>query len=129
MSDFGDFQEGADKDQDEKEEDGKVFDPENLDFGFDRADFEGLKRAIWSSGVDVDEEAAEAARMTAMGGEGGHRGTGGDDEAELDDQDIAQLDQMMRKLQAVREAGDGMPEEQRRRMAARAVGEVMKDLS
>lgn len=77
MSDFGDFQEGADKDQDEKEEDGKVFDPENLDFGFDRADFEGLKRAIWSSGVDVDEEAAEAARMTAMGGEGGHRGTGG----------------------------------------------------
>lgn len=35
----------------------------------------------------------------------------------------------MRKLQAVREAGDGMPEEQRRRMAARAVGEVMKDLS
>jgi hypothetical protein len=34
---------------------------------------------------------------------------------------------MMRKLQAAREAGQAMGEAQRRRMAARAVEEVMKD--
>ena len=31
-------------------------DPESLDFGFDKADFEGLKRAIWSAGQDTEED-------------------------------------------------------------------------
>jgi hypothetical protein len=35
---------------------------------------------------------------------------------------------MMRKLQATREAGEGLTPEQRRRMAARAVEEVMREL-
>jgi hypothetical protein len=35
---------------------------------------------------------------------------------------------MMMKLQAVKDASAGLPEEQRKRMAARAVGEVMKEL-
>lgn len=35
---------------------------------------------------------------------------------------------MMGKLMAVREMGEGMPEAERRRMARRAVGEVMKEL-
>ncbi|KAJ3550921.1 hypothetical protein NPX13_g11448 [Xylaria arbuscula] len=30
-------------------------DPESLDFGFDREDFEGLKRAIWNAGKDDGE--------------------------------------------------------------------------
>ena len=50
------------------------------------------------------------------------------DEEALDDGDVAKVERMMRKLQAVREAGEGMPEEQRRRMAAMAVKEVMKEL-
>lgn len=47
---------------------------------------------------------------------------------ELDDDDIVKVENMMRKLQAVREAGEGMGEAQRRRLAARAVEEVMKEL-
>ena len=34
----------------------------------------------------------------------------------------------MGRLLAVKEAGEGMPEAERRRMARRAVGEVMKEL-
>ena len=45
---------------------------------------------------------------------------------DLDDASIQQVEAAMRKLQAVRELGVGMPENQRRRMAARAVGEVMR---
>jgi hypothetical protein len=75
------------------------FDPEKLDFGFDREDFLGLRKAIWSGGGDGDGE-----------------------------EDVQQLERMMMKLQAVRDASAGLPEEQRKRMAARAVGEVMKEL-
>lgn len=35
---------------------------------------------------------------------------------------------MMLKLSAVRDMAAGLPEDQRRRMAARAVGEVMREL-
>lgn len=35
---------------------------------------------------------------------------------------------MMGRLLAVREAGEGMPEAERRRMAKRAVGDVMREL-
>lgn len=48
--------------------------------------------------------------------------------SELDDEDVEKVERMMRRLQAVREAGEGLGYEQRRRMAARAVGEVMKEL-
>lgn len=47
---------------------------------------------------------------------------------ELGDDDIKKVEQMMRKLQAVRDMSAGLPEEQRKRVAARAVGEVMRDL-
>ena len=73
-----------------------------------------MKQAIWEAG-QVDE------------GEGSDSKKKGQDE-DLDDEEIARMDMMMRKLQAVREAGEGMPEEQRKRMAARAVQEVMKEL-
>ncbi|KAK4040012.1 alpha and gamma adaptin binding protein p34-domain-containing protein [Parachaetomium inaequale] len=88
------------------EDEDDEFDPEKLDFGFDREDFLGLKRAIWS---------------------GGEKG-GDDEDEEVGEEDVQKLERMMMKLQAVRDASAGMPEEQRKRMAARAVGEVMKEL-
>lgn len=70
-----------------------------------REDFEGLRKAIW--------EAKE--------------GGGGDEEME-DEEDVKKLERAMLKLQAVRDRGVGMTEEQRKRMAKQAVGEVMKEL-
>lgn len=78
-------------------------DPESLEFGFDREDFAGLRQAIWSSGREED----------------------GEEETE---DDVQKLEGMMRKLLAVRDMSAGLPEEQRKRMAKKAVGEVMKEL-
>lgn len=121
---------GTDADDD----DGTDLDPENLDFGFDREDFEGLKKAIWE------------ARAEREGDDGGSQGIGSkpgepdpaapsqarnaDEEGggELGDEDIQKVEQMMRKLQAVKDMSAGLPEDQRKRMAAKAVGEVMRDL-
>ena len=87
-------------------EDGEL-DPESLEFGFDREDLAGLRKAIWKGGSDSDEE---------------------EDDEELGDDDVQKLERMMHKLQAVRDMTSGMPEEQRKRMAKRAVDEVMKEL-
>lgn len=70
-----------------------------------REDSEGLRKAIW--------EAKE--------------GGDGDEEME-DEEDVKKLERAMLKLQAVRDRGVGMTEEQRKRMAKQAVGEVMKEL-
>ena len=51
-----------------------------------------------------------------------------DEREALEDDDVARVERMMRKLQAAREAGQGMNEAQRKKMAARAVAEVMRDL-
>lgn len=59
---------------------------------------------------------------------------GPDDPESLDfglgaaDDEVAKLERVMRRLQAVREAGTGMGEAQRRKMAARAVAEAMREL-
>ncbi|KLU91084.1 hypothetical protein MAPG_09607 [Magnaporthiopsis poae ATCC 64411] len=122
-------------------------DPASLDFGFDKADFEGLRRAIWSSGVEVDDGAggssttkpsssgqdtattvAAAAAVVAETEDAGSGNKEGDGEDSLGQEDVEKVEAMMRKLLAVREMGAGMPEEQRRRLAARAVGEVMREL-
>lgn len=121
---------GTDRGADD--EDGTDLDPENLDFGFDREDFEGLKKAIWE------------ARVEREGDDGGNQAIGGkpsdldqasaqakkpdDGGDELGDEDIQKVEQMMRKLQAVKDMSAGLPEDQRKRMAAKAVGEVMKEL-
>lgn len=102
-------------------------DPENLDFGFDREDFEGLKMAIWEARMereDQDDGAQPRAKKPTPSGKGG----ADEEDGELDDGDVQQIEQMMRKLQAVRDMSAGLPEDQKKRMAARAVGEVMKDL-
>ncbi|EEY20421.1 conserved hypothetical protein [Verticillium alfalfae VaMs.102] len=97
-------------------EDGRD-DPESLDFGVDRADFEGLRQAIW--GLDTEPRAE---------GDGEARGSGAQAEPLDEAAEVEKLESMMRKLQAVRDMSAGLPEEQRKKMAAKAVNEVMKDL-
>ena len=95
-------------------------DPESLDFGFDKADFEGLRQAIWNQ--------APASKDSSGGGAGGAGAQAGDEvEEALDDEEIQKVERMMRKLQAARDMSAGLSEEQRKRVAARAVGEVMKE--
>ncbi|KAG9498538.1 hypothetical protein J7337_009345 [Fusarium musae] len=118
-SEFGDFETSSAK----ADEDDKDLDPQKMGFGFDKSDFEGLRRAIWESSQDVEEPSESSKAETSK--EGASGGVGLED---LDEDDIAKIEKMMRKLQAVREAGEGMGEEQRKRMAARAVEEVMRDL-
>ena len=46
----------------------------------------------------------------------------------IDEDEVQKLEGMMRKLQGVRDMSAGLPEDQRKRMAAKAVSEVMKEL-
>ncbi|KAK2060591.1 hypothetical protein LY76DRAFT_644597 [Colletotrichum caudatum] len=131
----------ADGDGDEEASD---FDPESLDFGFDKSDFEGLKKAIWNLEQEQqpdadqadddkeDEEKKGAAREALASYEteetAGESRDGDDEDEELDGDEVEKIERMMRKLQAVRDMSAGLPEEQRRRMAKKAVGEVMKEL-
>ncbi|KAG5916595.1 hypothetical protein E4U42_007590 [Claviceps africana] len=101
-TDAQDPPDAADLDGDDERDN---LDPEDLGFGFDPADVEDLKGALWSA--DAQD---------------------GEDEAQPAEDEVARMEDMMRKLQAVREAGEGLPEAQRRRMAARAVKEVMREL-
>ncbi|KAL7967952.1 alpha and gamma adaptin binding protein p34 domain-containing protein [Trichoderma sp. SZMC 28014] len=129
---LSDFDE-AHSDQAEGAED---FDPESLDFGVDRSDFEGLRMAIWETShrETGDPETADMAKDTlgqpkALDMVGGSAAADNKDEdGELGDEDIAKVEKMMRKLQAAKEMGEGMSEAQRKRLAARAVEEVMREL-
>lgn len=100
-------------------------DPENLDFGFDRRDFEGLRHAIWSAGQYDDEEDSTPGEPNKPSDGKETRNSEGES---LDDEEVQKLEGMMRKLQGVRDMSAGLPEDQRKRMAAKAVSEVMKDL-
>ncbi|KAG6127864.1 hypothetical protein E4U38_006027 [Claviceps purpurea] len=116
LSDFGDF-EGGGGSEDKKDH----LDPDSLDFGFDPTDIENLKKAIF----EADGQADGAVEGDAAPQKDGTSG----EKTEKDKNDeMTKMEDMMRKLQAVREAGEGLPEAQRRRMAARAVQEVMKEL-
>ncbi|KAI3335737.1 hypothetical protein F4824DRAFT_142961 [Ustulina deusta] len=101
-------------------------DPESLDFGFDRDDFEGLKRAIWNAGKEDGEDFTEGETSTATV-DGGER-TLDETEESLDDEDVQKMERLMAKLQVVRDTNAGLPEDQRKRAAAKAVAEVMKEL-
>ncbi|KAI0513297.1 hypothetical protein F5B22DRAFT_637238 [Xylaria bambusicola] len=92
-------------------------DPESLDFGFDREDFEGLRRAIWSSGKEDGESSID-----------GEKKAPDDAEDPIDDEDVQKMERLMAKLQAVRDSNAGLPEDQRKRAAAKAVAEVMKEI-
>ena len=158
-SDFGDFEQGptttaggADSSLSSKnpgsdalDKDDPDLDPESLDFGFDREDFAGLRRAIWNAGRDDDDDDHDNAELPgpdpgASGGEKGAStgearqkspappGTLDNDDEKLDEDEVQKLESMMLKLQAVRDMSAGLPEDQRKRMAAKAVGEVMREL-
>ncbi|KAK8029660.1 hypothetical protein PG993_010951 [Apiospora rasikravindrae] len=130
-SDFGDFEAALDGDDDDSKD--TDLDPESLDFGFDREDFQGLKKAIFSAG-ETDEDGEDfmngeppgQQKTKKEGPDNADTSREGDDK--LDDAEVQKLEGMMRKLQAVRDMSAGLPEDQRKRMAAKAVGEVMKDL-
>ncbi|KAK0727849.1 alpha and gamma adaptin binding protein p34-domain-containing protein [Lasiosphaeria miniovina] len=126
---------GRREDTDEDDES----DPDKLDFGFDREDFVGLRKAILAGGGDGDSGDDEALVIpeTSSGGAAVEKasptdvkdeGKEGDGDEKLGDEDVQKLERMMRKLQAVRGMSAGMPEEQRKRMAKKAVTEVMKEL-
>ncbi|KAL6879130.1 hypothetical protein J3F83DRAFT_725182 [Trichoderma novae-zelandiae] len=123
------------------DDDGADFDPESLSFGVDRSDFEGLRMAIWNSTARPDTgnndstsaEQAEADRSQVSDASAGSAAAAADRDGEaqdrdLDDEDVAKVEKMMRKLQAAREMGEGLSEAQRKRLAARAVEEVMREL-
>lgn len=122
----------------DKSDDAEDFDPESLDFGVDRSDFEGLRMAIWETSRletgDADNalsKQAETDVSKAADVKAGPAADTNDGEAldrDLDDEDVAKVEKMMRKLQAAREMGEGMSEAQRKRLAARAVEEVMREL-
>ncbi|OAA37574.1 alpha-/gamma-adaptin-binding protein p34 [Beauveria brongniartii RCEF 3172] len=87
-----------------------ALDPENMDFGLGEADLETLKNAIFANQgpeQDLQEDRKEE---------------------DIGDEDVAKVQAMMSKLQAAREAGETMSETQRRKMAAKAVEEVMREL-
>ncbi|KAH8161274.1 hypothetical protein CIB48_g6977 [Xylaria polymorpha] len=111
------------RDEASKDPDGIGLDPEELDFGFDREDFEGLKRAIWSAGKDDDGEDF----MDGDSSTESKKKTEGEEDESLDDEDIQKMERMMAKLQAVRDTNAGLPEDQRKRAAAKAVAEVMRE--
>ncbi|KAL7795313.1 hypothetical protein V8C37DRAFT_414717 [Trichoderma ceciliae] len=135
LSDFGET-------ASDKPDDAEDFDPESLDFGVDRSDFEGLRMAIWKTGRlgagetdDTSPEKAKAYQPKAADlAAGSTEGSTADikedqaDDRELDEEGVAKVEKMMRKLQATREMGEGMSEAQRKRLAARAVEEVMREL-
>jgi hypothetical protein len=79
-------------------------------------------------GLGITGDDADALRAAILG----TPRTGGDIRAEDDDvgdsSDVDKVERMMQRLLAAREAGQGMGEEQRRRLAARAVAEVMREL-
>ena len=114
---FGSFQDilGEGNDYDDINFD----DPESVDFGFDRDDFAGLRQAIWQQSTAEREEDVD----------GDGDGDGDDDNNKDDGTDQAALmESMMRKLQAARLQSELLPPAQRRALAARVVGEVMKEI-
>lgn len=57
-----------------------------------------------------------------------HGSAGGDEEREEDDEDVEALEVMMKKMVAIKEMGQGMEEAERKRFAAKAVNDLMKNL-
>ena len=119
----------GDADTDDENENWEL-DPRTLGFGFDREDFVGLRQAIYSGGSRVDDDDDDNNGKEEEKEKKGQNGDGEEEEEQLGEEDVEKLGRMMLKLQAVRDnmTTAGMPEEQRRRMAKRAVEEVMKEL-
>ncbi|KAI1103497.1 hypothetical protein F4804DRAFT_309972 [Jackrogersella minutella] len=122
-SDFEDFEAelgiGKDAEADVKDKNGPDLDPESLDFGFDYEDFAGLKQAIWNAGQENNEDFLDGEPSTESNSK---------NDEELNNEEIQKIERMMVKLQAVRDTSAALPEEQRKKVAAKAVAEVMNEL-
>ena len=93
----------------------------------------GLRRAILNAGHDDDndDDDDDDEVLNASSSRDNNKGTstgGPKDEEKLDEDEVQKLEGMVLKLQAVRDMSAGLPEDQRKRMAAKAVGEVMREL-
>ncbi|KNG46662.1 sm-like ribonucleoprotein [Stemphylium lycopersici] len=101
---------------------------------------EALEAAEWesSAGLDFGEDedgfensfAAEEAEMNMelFGMKDALAGYDGDEERETEEKDVEDLEVMMRKMAAIKEMGEGMGEAERKRFAAKAVNDLLKDL-
>ncbi|CAO2655202.1 Nn.00g102660.m01.CDS01 [Neocucurbitaria sp. VM-36] len=101
---------------------------------------EALETCDWESGgapdFDENEEgfegtfAAEEAEMNMelFGMKDALHGFGNDEEKEGEDLDVEELEVMMRKMVAIKEMGEGMEDAERKRFAAKAVNDLLKDL-
>ncbi|KAF2126454.1 hypothetical protein P153DRAFT_297908 [Dothidotthia symphoricarpi CBS 119687] len=89
-----------------------------LDFGDEEEGFEGSFAA---------EEAEMNMELFGMKDalHGLDNGDGGDEAGE---DDVEELEAMMRKMVAIKEMGEGMEEAERKRFAAKAINDLMKDL-
>ena len=96
----------------------------SLDFGYDKSDFEGLRQAIWQQQTkEVEGEDTKGIGETEDNKDDDKK----DDDNKDEDEDVV-VEQLIQKLQAARMQGELLPPAQRRAMAARVVGEVMKDI-
>ena len=77
--------------------------------------------------VVEDRENSEGEKWSQMIREG-EDGSGDKPGEGQDDEDVEDLSRFLTRLQAVRETGKGLPEEERKKLAARTVMEVMKGL-
>ncbi|TQV94847.1 alpha and gamma adaptin binding protein p34 [Cordyceps javanica] len=101
------------------DDDKALLGPDDMDFGLDRAaDLETLKKALFANSQEQQQQQQQ----------GYYNDGEEEEEQDIDEQDVAKVEAMMRKLQAAREAGETMGEAQRRKMAAKAVEEVMRQL-
>ncbi|EGO61336.1 hypothetical protein NEUTE1DRAFT_58596 [Neurospora tetrasperma FGSC 2508] len=76
-------------------------------------------------------ESAAVATDAAKAGPSAESGSGADkveEEEEIGEEDVEKIAKMMLKLQAVRDMSGTVPEEQRRKLALKAVEEVMREL-
>ncbi|KAL0466904.1 alpha and gamma adaptin binding protein p34 domain-containing protein [Neurospora intermedia] len=78
-------------------------------------------------------ESASVATDVAKAGPSAESGSGADkvkeeEEEEIGEEDVEKIAKMMLKLQAVRDMSGTVPEEQRRKLALKAVEEVMREL-
>ncbi|KAF1846976.1 uncharacterized protein K460DRAFT_51165 [Cucurbitaria berberidis CBS 394.84] len=128
-----------------------------MDYGFEYVDFEAkgknefgeaigvqrvreaLEACDWESGADLDfgeddegfegSFAAEEAEMNMelFGMKGALHGEDAEGK-EGEDLEVEELEIMMRKMVAIKEMGEGMEEAERKRFAAKAVNDLLKDL-
>ncbi|KAF2851493.1 hypothetical protein T440DRAFT_489064 [Plenodomus tracheiphilus IPT5] len=138
------------------EKSGEEWEELAADYGFEYVDFEATGKNEFGEAMGVQRvrEALEAGEwesndMPDFGDEDGFDGTFAAEEAEMNmelfdmkgalqgdddrsddpgDKEVEELEVMMKKMVAIKEMGQGMEEAERKRFAAKAVNDLMKDL-